>query len=274
MDLVLTNLTTENGSKYSALVKDIIDKDFRELNGKYSSFKVITFRAELTSIEVVNKEVSDFMGEKAISLTGEDFAIRNTANPPKACLEINISMFEKFQDWKQRFAIRHELAHLSFNSKLSETLNRLISKYGLDKIRAFVRFQHEYIVHRLMIKRWEEDWLKEPVGFNESMPNPALAALNIRKTRGRREAMLFCIQNITHLLTLLKLYNIVSNHNRQVSKAKKIRLKKYRLSFYNALNVDSKNFPDPVDWFNEEDFCSEELYFQKIEELLLILDKA
>ena len=39
------------------------------------------------------------------------------------------------------------------------------------------------------------------------------------------------------------------------------------------LNVDSKNFPDPSKWFNEENLCSEEVYFQKIEQLLSILDK-
>jgi len=274
MDLFLRDLTSKDCSKYMALVKDIIFRDFRELNCKYSSITVITFRAELTSIGIVDKEVSDFMGEKVVSLTGKDFEIRNTAKPPKACLEINVSRFEKFQDWKQQFAVRHELAHLSFSGKSSKTLERLILKYGIDKIRPFVRFQHEYVAHRLMIERWEEDWLKEPVGFNESMPDPALAAFNIRKTRGQKEAMFFCVQNIVHLLTLLELYNIVSDHNRQLLKARKTRSKKYKLSFSNALNTASRKLPDPKDWFSVEDFCSEELYFQRVEKLLSIVDNA
>ena len=273
MDLILTNLTTEDCSKYLALANDIINNDYRELNDKYASIKVITFRTELTSIKAVDKEVANFLGEKTVSLTGKAFPIRSTANPPKACLEINVSDFEKFQDWKQRFAIRHELAHLLFNSKPPETLERLISKYGIDKIRPFVRFQHEYIVHRLMIQRWEEDWIKEPIGFNETMPNPALVASNIRKAKGQKEAMLFCIQNIVHLLTILELYKIVSKRNKHLLKKKKAVLKKYRLLFINALNVDSKNFPNLKDWFSEEDFCSEENYFQRIEKLLSIRDR-
>ena len=271
MELSLTNLTTEDISKYFILVSKIIDKDFPDLKNKYTFIKIIVFRSDRTSSDELEKVVNDFLG-KCISLTGQFFPIRTTANPPKACFEINISIFEKYENWKQAFEIKHECAHLLFKTDQPKTLNHLISKYGVEKITHFVRFQHEYVVHFFMIKKWQEDWLKEPVGFNESMPNPSIAALGVRKSSGRKEAMFFCIQNIVHLMTLLKLYDIIPNDNKRLVIKKKLTAKKYLQSFSNALNVDSKNFPEPRNWFDAADFSTEEIHFQKIEKLLTILD--
>ena len=50
--------------------------------------------------------------------------------------------------------------------------------------------------------------------------------------------------------------------------------KKYLKSFAGALKVDSKSFPEPYHWFNDDDYLTQELYYQKIEKLLDLLGKT
>ncbi len=273
MEISLSNLTNEGVSKYQALVIKIIGQDFPELESKYETVKVVLFRPDSSPLERVKKEVEDFMGGTCVTLS-DAFSLKTTAKPPKACVQINLTVFDEYPSWKQAFALRHECGHMLLKGEEPKTLTQLISKYGIDKVKNFVRYIDEFEVHNLVITKWENDWLKESVGFGESMPVPSLLALDIRKAKGKEEAMLFCINNIVHLLTLLKLYDNISNNNKGLVKTKKQSAKRYLKSFSYALNVDSKNFPEPRYWFKEGEFFSQELYFQKIEKLLGILEKA
>jgi len=84
--------------------------------------------------------------------------------------------------------------------------------------------------------------------------------------------MLFEIQNIVHLITLLKLYESIPDEKKNSIRVKKLNAKKYLRSLYSALCVDYKKFPQPTDWFSKQDLSSLEAYFQKIEKLLTIID--
>lgn len=270
--LLLSNLTTEDVSNYYDLIGKVIKEDFSELSSKYSTIKVLMFRLENIAPETVKKEIEDFLGGKVLNLSdNQPITIRFTAYPPKACLEINLSTFEKFEEWKQRLAIRHECAHMLFYQQ-SKTLMSLLTKYGEEKIKAFIKFYDEYEVHALMIKKWVDDWLKEPVGATDSMPDPAIIAFQIRKSQGKRESMFFEIQNMVHLITLLKLYEMVPNEKKNIIKDKKSNAKKYLRVFANALTVDSKKFTEPTNWFDKQDLLTLEAYFQKIEKLLTLVD--
>lgn len=164
--------------------------------------------------------------------------------------------------------------HISIKENESKTLIRLRSKYDISKIREFIIFQHEGAVDFKMIKKWQEDWIK--IFVREKIRDggdPSSAVLDIRKSKGRKEAMLFCIKNIARYLLVLKLCDSISNNNKSLIKQNKKIGKKYLQSFSNALNVYSRNFPEPRNWFDEGDYFSEELYFQKIEKLLETLEK-
>ena len=86
--------------------------------------------------------------------------------------------------------------------------------------------------------------------------------------------MFFCIQNIVHLSTLLKLYEQIADEKKDQVRSKKQLAKKYLKSFKGALKVDSKSFPEPHLWFDKDDFLTQETYYQKIERLLDLLEKA
>ena len=272
MELSLMNLTNEDVTKYLDYINKIMNESFPELNQKYNAIRLIVFRSNGTENDQSEKAVKDFIGGSWVSLTGKIFPIRSTANPPKACLEINLSSFELYEDWKQAFAIRHECLHLLIKTETSITLKLLMAKYEVEKIKDYVRFQHEYVVHYNMIKKWPKDWLKEPLGISPSNPNPAITAYNVRITNGRKAAMLFSIEKIVHILTILKLYESIPDELKQLLRSKKTTAKKCLQSFTNALRIDSKSFPQPSNWFEAEDFLNEEKYFQKIEKLLALTD--
>lgn len=109
MELPLTNLTKENVSKYHDLVTGIIGEDFPELRNKYEVIKTIVFRSGNTSPDIVEKEVNDFMGVPCFAISEVTFpSLRNYAIPPKACLQIDLSLFENFPYWEQKYSVRHE----------------------------------------------------------------------------------------------------------------------------------------------------------------------
>ena len=232
--------------------------------------------ARARSPDIVEKEVNDFIGVPCFAISGVTFPpLRNYATPPKACLQINLSLFENLPYWEQKYGLRHECFHISIKENESKTLIRLRLKYDMSKIREFIVFQHEAAVDFKMIKNWQDDWIKihvrEKIVF---IGNPSIAVLDIRKSRGRKEAMLFCIKNIVRYLLLQKLYDSISNNNKGLIKQNKKIGKKYLQSFSNALNVYSRNLPEPRNWFDEGDYFSEELYFQKIEKLLETLEES
>jgi len=161
--LILSNLTTEDVSTYYVLIGKIINEDFSVLSSKISTIKLLIFRFENIVLENVKKEIEEFLGGKVVNVSdNRPITIRFTANPPKACLEINLSTFEKLEDWEQRLAIRHECAHMLLYQQ-SKTLVSLLAKYGEEKIKGFIRFYDEYEVHALIIERWMDDWLKNPL---------------------------------------------------------------------------------------------------------------
>jgi hypothetical protein len=272
MDYQFTNLTDSDVSRLIEVTKKVSEEDFPELKHKYAIIEVVFFRADNMLGDKLEKEVNDFIGGSVISLN-ETSALRTTSAPPKACLQIELSTFETYPSWKQSFSLRHEFAHM-IKKEESKALSNLISEYGVDKMRSFVRYENEFGVHLLMIEKWQDDWLKEPVGFNDSLPNPALATLSIRKTKGKKEAMLFCVQNIVHLLTLIKLYDNVSDDKKGQVRVKKRMAKQYLQSFNGALKVDSKNFPESHCWFDKDDFLTQTLYYQKIGKLLALMENA
>ena len=181
MDYQFINLTDSDVSRLIELIKKVSEEDFPELKHNYATIKVVFFRADNMLGDKLEKEVNDFIGGWLISLN-EASALRTTSAPPKACLQIELRTFEIFPSWKQSFSLRHEFAHM-IKKEASKTLSNLISEYGVDTMRSFVRYENEFGVHLLMIEKWQDDWLKEPVGFNDSLPNPALVALSIRKTK-------------------------------------------------------------------------------------------
>lgn len=57
-----------------------------------------------------------------------------------------------------------------------------------------------------MIQKWPEDWLKESLGNEKNMENPALMCDKIRKTQGRKAAMIVALQNSVRILSIIELY--------------------------------------------------------------------
>lgn len=273
MEYQFVNLTETDVSGFRTLIEKISEEDFPQLNQKYNEMKVVFYNNVTKLNGIVEKEVSDFIGGTPVSLRKDSSGLRTTSAPPKAFLSVELKTFEAFPIWKKSLSLRHEFAHM-LNKENPKTLSTLLAKYGVSKIGDFVRFENEFGVHLLMIQKWQDDWLKEPIGFKDSMPNPANTALAIRKTKGKKEAMLFCIKYIVHLSTFLKLYDKIADEKKGQVRAKKLRAKKYLQSFAGALRVDSKSFPEPYRWFDDDDFLTQEAYYQKIEKLLDLLEKA
>ena len=188
-------------------VSEIIKHDFPQLLNIYNEIMIMVAGKDAVEDGSVQRAIDDFFGRKTITYWGNTFYLRSCSIPPLGCLAINTSIFMKFDDfWQKDFSVRHECFHLLLREKQSNALTKLLEKYELDYLKHFVRFQHEYLVHLNMIRRWPQDSLKEPVGYVDNLPDPAFECSEERKKWGKKAAMEFEVQNMVHLLSLLDRY--------------------------------------------------------------------
>jgi hypothetical protein len=272
LEITVANLTTGSIASYSEMTEKIITDDFPELNDKYEEIRLIVASKDTVENGSLDKAVKDFFGEDIINLAKSNFELRSTESPPKASIEFNADLFENFENWKKTFSIRHECCHLLFHEETSRTLEELIEKYGINYLKDIIHCQHEHPVHLHMIQKWASDWLKEPLGYDGSLLNPAIAVYEYRKNLGKKAAMQFAIQNSVRIMSVLELYENIPIQHRYLINHKKLAARKYLQSFYGALRVDSTSFPEPRTWLTAKDFLSEEVFFQKIQKLLTLID--
>lgn len=128
MNVTGTNLIGESIDACVELTKGIINNDFPELQHKYKEIRVIVTAKDSIENGSLNNVVKDFMGEGSINLTKNNFELRSLAVPPKACLEINAFIFEKFENSKKSFALRHECCHLLLRGRYTKNPRRSYCK--------------------------------------------------------------------------------------------------------------------------------------------------
>lgn len=273
LEVTLRSLIKGDDSSVFQRVSEVIKRDFPKLSNIYSEILVIVADKDAIASGSDQKVLQDFLETKEIVFLGNCFNSRACSIPPKACIEINNATFKKLEEWQKDFNIRHECMHLLLRVWQPSPQRNLLTKYGIDYVKNFVRFQHEYVVHLNMIKRWPQDWLRDPVGYIDNLPDPSIECRDVRKTEGKKAAMHFEVQNMVHLLSLLEVYKNVPNESKHIVEKIKSTAERYLKSFNGELLADSKRFPDYNLWFISEDFKSESKFFLKVKKLLTIIDK-
>ena len=271
MNVSLTNLQSQDVEAHYNMVRGVIETEFPELNEMYDEILIIIGNERDIQNRRFEEVVTKFFGERPVSLTSQCFPVKMTPHPPKGCIEINLSIFETYAEWKQKFSIRHECCHLLNYEETPTILDELRQRYPMDYLKAFIRYQHEFLAHSCCIQRYPEDWLREPLGFNEAMPSPRVAYREIRERSGRCAAIYFAVQNMVHLLSLLCLYdNVPSNFRPQITRKREI-AEGFLKSFFQELQNDAHSFPPPNGWIGCNEFLKVEGYLRKVQALLSLV---
>lgn len=274
--VTLTNLQKKDVTTYFELAKDVIAREFSELDQLFEEIRVIIGNTDDVRKGLFRREEEKFLDTNELfNITSEIFALENWAKPPKACVEINLSIFETFEPWLQKMGVRHECCHLVHFEDADSIYKEYLKSYSPDCINLFFHYKFEYCAHLCIIRRHPEDWLRKPIRFSKTMQSPSVLYNIKTKNEGKKIALQVCLQNIVHILTILYLYE-------QVPSSLKPRLKKYRKIALMRLEDFSRiirrelpgGFPLPREWLSKDDFLSKETYFQKIQKMLARIDKV
>jgi len=275
MRITITNLQKSDVKPYVSLVECIVTKEFAELNKLFGELRILIGNTDDIRNSLFKKGEKEFLGNtELVSLTKEIFVIRNWANPPKALLELNLSIFPSYEPWKQKLAIRHECCHLLNFEENPSIFMELLKKYSHEYLNPLVRSKNEYYAHLCVIKRWPKDWLIEPLGFPKGKQSPSVLYNKTKRNEGKKAALQLCIQNIIHILSVLFLYDGLPKHLKPKVKKKKKAACNYLKDFFRAMKEDlSVSFPSPEEWLTPDDFLHGEVYFEKIQKILMLVEK-
>jgi hypothetical protein len=261
------------GEPYRRLVEGIVVSEFPELSRLFEELRVLVGNNDDVENGLFAKQERRFLGDtKLVSITKERFSLRNWANPPRAIIELNLSVFSLYPEWKQKHSIRHECCHLLNFEITPAVVTELLETYRENYVNAFVRFKHEFCAHSCIIQRYPDDWLIEPVGFPRTMPSPKLLYSKTKAQMGTKAAAEVSIQNIVHLLSILYLYGTLPERLKSKVKKKRKMAIRYLGDFYQSVKKDMLvNLPSPEEWLFPKDFLSTEVYFDKIKRLLRLV---
>lgn len=272
------NLTQrEEVEPYISLAKKILF-EFKELSKMYDEIAIIAAYKQHCEDESINGIIAKFLG-----LSNQDIIYTRDGDKPahcaiigtKACIVIVVDLFEVFPQWKQAFVVRHECCHLLHGPSYSPTLESLCKKYAQDWLASLVAYRSDYQADLCVIKRYLDDWLRDPVGIPKGTMSPRSFYRRERKMRGVRNAILIGISNSVrvlqiiylqqYLLTIPQLPSQLKEHHKQNLK----RYEGYLDSWWRCLQKDVDcRLPSPREWLRREHFENEEIFFKRISQLL------
>lgn len=279
MKISIINLSDKKINSYAPLIKEAI-RDFPELSNLYEEIKVFISNEDKIKEGVVSRKEKDFLGvlEPTVSLIEEMYSISSSGLAPKGCIKINLDRFRLFPKWKRRFSVRHECCHLLKTPSISSrTLDRLLQRYPLVYLRNIIKYRREYVAHICMLKRYPEDWLREPLRIPENIESPRRFYRRLRKLKGLKAVVEAAISNSINLLRLIYLYEYVIENVKATPKLKQDlqRYKMYLRSWWLQVEKDTHNkLPKIHEWITQEDFKNEERFFQQVYGLLKLLEET
>lgn len=271
------NLTQREEAKlYVSLVKKIL-LEFQELPKMYEEIAILVAYKQQYQNGNVNIAVSKFLGvsRDAIHTKMDDKPAHCTSMGEKGCIQIVIDVFETCPPWKQAFVIRHEICHLLHRPSYSATLELLCNKYSRDWLANLVGYRRDYQVHQCMIKRYLDDWLREPLGISKGAISPRSFYRRQRKMKGSRHAIFIGISNSVNVLRIIYLHEYllkVPQVPNQLKKNFEQNLKRYNGyldSWWRCLQKDIESkLPTPRELLKRNHFEDEETFFSQISQLL------
>lgn len=248
---------------------------FTGLSNVYDRITVLVADQHAINSGFFERNEKRLFGKTTMALSGKTTAILSASLPPKGCIEINSDKFCSFPEWKQKFAIRHECCHLLEVSPSSTTLQRLVQAYGFEYMRDIIRYRREFVAHICMLKRYPSDWLREPLRIPENIMSPRVFYGKIKRNKGPRAAVEVAISNCIKVLSLVYIYEYLIENVKCSSQLRRDlgRYKSYLQSWWNQVRRDTSNkLPLISDFIQKQDFEDKETFFQKVENLLGLLD--
>ena len=192
----------------------------------------------------------------------------------KGCIDINVNILETYPEWKKAFVIRHECSHLVKRPDFSPTLQSLTFTYPREMLNKLVSYRRHLLVHKLMIDRWMEDWLREPIRLPDQPGSPR-TIFRARRIRDVRDAIFYGITCSVQILFLTYLNEyLLQKSNLPNTEEERLRsdMKRYRGyldSWWRCLQKEvDRKLLSPFEWFSREHFKNEEIFFSRVNELL------
>lgn len=279
MKIFETNLTQREEVKlYVSLAKKIIF-EFAELPKIYEETAIIAALKQHYENGSVNRTVAKFLGlskENRVYTRRDDKPAHSISRETKGCIQIVVDFFEVLPPWKQAFVVRHECCHLLHRPSYSPTLELLSKKYARGWLANLVAYRRDYRVHLCMIKRYLDDWLREPLGISKVVMSPRSFYRRERKMKGVQHAILIGISNSVNVLRIIYLYEYLltipqlPNQLKEQFERNVKRYKGYLASWWRCLQKEiDRRSPSLRGWLSREHFEDEEIFFDRISQLLV-----
>jgi len=128
------------------------------------------------------------------------------------------------------------------------------------------------------MKRYLDDWLREPLGIPKNILSPRSFYRRERKMKGVRHAIFIEINNSINVLRIIYLHEHllripqVPNQLKEDFEQNLKRYKRYLDSWWRCLQKDvDHKLPSLREWLSREHFENEEIFFDRISHLLTII---
>jgi len=264
---------------YFSLTKRIL-AEFLELPEMYEEIAIFVGNKRNYQNGSANVAISKFLGLSEgdrIHTEGIHLPAHCLSKGKKGCVQIVMDVFETLPLWKQAFAVRHEFCHLLHPLSHSPTLDLLSKKYSREWLANLGGYRWEYQVHLCVIKRYLDDWLREPLGISKDIMSPRSLYRRERKMKGAEHAISIAIANSVNILRIIYLNEYlltitqVSNQLKEQFKQNLKRYEGYLDSWWRCLQKDVKSkLPMPRELLSPNHFEDEEAFFRQISHLLAI----
>ena len=272
---------TQREVKPCVSLAERILSEFPELQKMYDEIAIIVAYKQHHENGSVNGIVAKFLRlskQDKIHIRADDKPAQSISRGTKGCIQIVVEIFEGLPQWKQAFVLRHECCHLLRRPSYSPTLESLTKEYAMDWLANLVAYRREYQVHLCMIKRYLDDWLREPLRIPEGGMSPRSFYRRERKMKGVRHAIFIGISNSVnvlriiylheYLLTIPQLPNQLKEHFEQDLK----RYKGYLDSWWRCLQKDiDRRLPSLREWLSRKHFENDETFLNLISQLLVTI---
>lgn len=250
-------------------IKNLVKKEEPTLSESYTEITIIFGTNKDIQKGRFQSKVKELLGQEPISLTKLTFEVSNVASPPKGIIEINLSKYTQFPNWKKKLSILHAVGHLKSSKNVANVFEKLRNYFSFETAKNLVRYQRQYFAHFCVIQNYPEQWLRSPVGFKKNTLSPKTFYLNQKKKYGKQNAVIDAFCNIVHLLSLLDLYkNIPDNLQKKLGNRKE-NAERFLDDFFSLIQIDTKTvLQHPKKWFEFQDFLYGDKYSNKIIDLL------
>ena len=280
MKIVEFDLSQQTDTRHFLSARSVLT-EFADLEKMYKAIGIIVAHEQQVkdgSVNEVEAKLLEITDNAQIHRLAEIKPAHAINMRDKGCVEIVKELFDNLPTWKKTFVLRHEFCHLLLQPKDSPSLQTLSERYSRDWLHEILSRVREYQVHRYMIERYFDDWIREPVRISETVGSPRNTYRGLRKRKGVKYALSVALSNTTLVLSFVYLTEFLLESKKTPQSIRALfeaDLKRYNMnqnSWQLCIQKDTGRYLSARKWLPKECFEDEELFFRRFAEMVKLID--